>query len=164
MRSSAPIIPIRTTISPASSARAAAISPIRCGCSNCPILRGRCWRPGKSPPATPARCSPVADPDATARKIVAEGLTVRDVERLGRQGADEPPKILSAKEPAEIDADTRALEHSLSVALGTSVVIRHRGENGELRIKFKNLEQLDDFCRRLCQSDAAALRSRGASA
>jgi ParB family transcriptional regulator, chromosome partitioning protein len=106
----------------------------------------------------------VADPDATARKIVADGLTVRDVERLGQHGVDEPAKVPSAKEPAEIDADTRALEHSLSVALGTSVVIRHRGENGELRIKFNNLEQLDDFCRRLCQSDAAALRNRGASA
>src|ERR1700722_6187435 len=71
----------------------------------------------------------VADPDATARKIVADGLTVRDVERLGQHGVDEPAKVPSAKEPAEIDADTRALEHSLSVALGTSVVIRHRGEN-----------------------------------
>src|ERR1700722_14540083 len=71
----------------------------------------------------------VADPDATARKIVADGRTVRDVERLGQHGVDEPAKVPSAKEPAEIDADTRALEHSLSVALGTSVVIRHRGEN-----------------------------------
>jgi ParB family transcriptional regulator, chromosome partitioning protein len=106
----------------------------------------------------------VADPDATARKIVADGLTVRDVERLGQQGADEPAKAPSAREPAEVDADTRALEHSLSVALGTQVAIRHRGENGELRIKFKSLEQLDDFCRRLCQADSTALRSRNASA
>jgi ParB family transcriptional regulator, chromosome partitioning protein len=93
----------------------------------------------------------VADPDATARKILSEGLTVRDVERLGRE-ASEPapaPAPKAAGEPAEADADTRALEHSLGVALGTSVSIRCRGESGELRIKFGKLEQLDEFCRRL---------------
>ena len=105
----------------------------------------------------------VADPDATARKIVADGLTVRDVERLGQQAA-EPAKAAPIKAPAEVDADTRALEHNLSVALGTAVTIRHRGENGELRIKFNTLEQLDDFCRRLCKTDSAALSRRGASA
>jgi ParB family chromosome partitioning protein len=93
----------------------------------------------------------VADADATAKKIVAEGLTVRDVERLGRE-EDEPatpPAAKPAKDFREADADTRALEHSLGVALGTSVSIRGSGEKGELRIKFNNLEQLDDFCRRL---------------
>jgi ParB family chromosome partitioning protein len=92
----------------------------------------------------------VPNPDATARKILADGLTVRDVERLGQEAsADEPAKASSTKEPVEIDADTRALEHRLSVALGTSVTIRHRGEKGELRINFNKLEQLDDLCRRL---------------
>jgi ParB family transcriptional regulator, chromosome partitioning protein len=108
----------------------------------------------------------VADPDATARNILAQGLTVRDVERLGREpdeAATTPSGLSSAKPPAEIDADTQALEHSLSVALGTHVSIRHRGESGEVRIKFRNFEQLDDFCRRLCQ-DAANSRKSGAGA
>ena len=105
----------------------------------------------------------VADPDATAKNILSEGLTVRDVERLGREPEDAPPSSPSAKAPVEVDADTQALEHSLSVALGTNVSIRHRGESGEVRIKFKNFEQLDDFCRRLCQ-DAANLRKSGPSA
>jgi ParB family transcriptional regulator, chromosome partitioning protein len=104
----------------------------------------------------------VADPDATAKNILAEGLTVRDVERLGREPDDAPPANPTPKAPAEVDADTQALEHSLSVALGTNVSIRHRGESGEVRIKFKNFEQLDDFCRRLCQ-DAANSRKPGAS-
>jgi ParB family chromosome partitioning protein len=98
----------------------------------------------------------VADPDATAKTILAQGLTVRDVERLGREAAEEPMSDAPAREPAEVDADTRALERSLSAALGTSVSIRHRGESGEVRIKFRNLEQLDGFCRRLCQSDAGS--------
>ena len=107
----------------------------------------------------------VADPDATAKNILTQGLTVRDVERLGRSEPDDAPTSSpSAKAPAEVDADTQALEHSLSVALGTNVSIRHRGESGEVRIKFKNFEQLDDFCRRLCQPDAASLRKSGPSA
>lgn len=105
----------------------------------------------------------LADPDAIAGQIIARGLTVRDVERLGQQSA-EPARAPSTKEPAERDADTRALEHSLSVALGTIVTIRHRGESGEVRLKFNNFEQLDDLCRRLCQPDPANLRNRGASA
>jgi ParB family transcriptional regulator, chromosome partitioning protein len=34
------------------------------------------------------------------------------------------------------------------------VTIRHGGESGEIRIAFRNFDQLDDFCRRLCQSAA----------
>jgi ParB family chromosome partitioning protein len=95
----------------------------------------------------------VADPDATARAILNEGLTVRDVERLSREPESAAPGggAPTLRKPAETDPDTLALEHSLSVALGTSVSIRHRGEMGEVRIKFKSLEQLDDVCRRLCQ-------------
>jgi ParB family chromosome partitioning protein len=101
----------------------------------------------------------VADPDATAKAILAEGLTVRDVEKLNRERQlDEAPSSVAApaKAPAEVDSDTRALEHSLSVALGTIVSIRHRGESGEVRIKFHDFEQLDDFCRRLCSTGPAA--------
>jgi ParB family chromosome partitioning protein len=105
----------------------------------------------------------VPDPDATAKKILARGLTVRDVEKIG-QKADETESLAPAKEPVEVDADTRALEQSLSAALGTNVVIRHKGESGEVRLRFRNFEQLDDFCRRLCQSDSATLRKSGASA
>jgi len=104
----------------------------------------------------------VADPDATARQIIEKGLTVRDVERLGQQPA-ETARAPSAREPAALDADTRALEHSLSVALGTIVTIRHRGESGEVRLKFNDFEQLDDLCRRLCQ-ESSGLERRGARA
>lgn len=104
----------------------------------------------------------VADPDATAKAILADGLTVRDVERLGREPETAAPGSSPVRAPAEVDADTQALEHSLSVALGTSVSIRHHGESGEVRIKFKTFEQLDEFCRRLCATDAAASRKSGA--
>ncbi len=90
------------------------------------------------------------DPDAAARRIVAEGLTVRDVERMSQKPA-EPPKEKAPPRPApdKDDADTRALEKKLALTLGAKVTIRHDGERGELKLAFANFEQLDDFCRRL---------------
>jgi ParB family chromosome partitioning protein len=46
-------------------------------------------------------------------------------------------------------ADTRALEKRLSDALGLKVSVDHRGEGGTLRIKYRNLEQLDAVLRKL---------------
>ncbi len=90
----------------------------------------------------------VAHPDATADRIVAEGLTVRDIERLG-ENAGKTARV--RKEPAKVDADTLALQDRLGLALGAKVTVRHAGESGEIRIAFHNFDQLDDFCRRLCQ-------------
>ena len=59
----------------------------------------------------------VADPDAIADRIVAEGLTVRDVERLGENaGKTSTPR---AREPAPVDADTLAFRKNSALALGT---------------------------------------------
>ncbi len=89
------------------------------------------------------------DPDAVARRIVAEGLTVRDVERLSQAPAAPTEKAAPKKLLDKADADTRALEKRLSLALGVKVAVRHDGERGELKIAFANFEQLDDLCRRL---------------
>jgi ParB family transcriptional regulator, chromosome partitioning protein len=90
----------------------------------------------------------VPQPDVIADRIVAEGLTVRDVERMGENaGAATRAKA----KPRETDADTAALAEKLGLALGAKVAIRHSGESGDIRIAFRNFEQLDDFCRRLCQ-------------
>ncbi len=94
----------------------------------------------------------VADPDAVADRIVAKGLTVRDVERLGERAGQSQRGGARAAKP--VDADTRALEEKLGLALGTKVTIRHSGDSGEMRIAFHDFEQLDDFCRRLSQPAA----------
>jgi ParB family chromosome partitioning protein len=55
-----------------------------------------------------------------------------------------PPK------PAiEKDVDTEALEADISRELGLIVDIRHGREGGEIRIKYRDLEQLDEVCKRL---------------
>lgn len=80
-----------------------------------------------------------------ARRVVEQGLTVRDVERLGQaEAAAKPGRIKSEK-----DADTRALERTLSDLLGMIVSIKHRGESGELSIRYANLEQLEALTNRL---------------
>src|SRR6202453_1267240 len=77
----------------------------------------------------------VAHPDALADRIVAQGLTVRDIERFGENpGKTGRPR----KAPAPIDADTAALQDKLGLALGTKVMIRHDGESGEIRIAFRD--------------------------
>ena len=89
----------------------------------------------------------MADADAIADKIVAQGLSVRDVEKLAQKSAERAAHKASAAEGK--DADTRALEQSLGEVLGLHVTISHHGEAGEMRIRFKTLDQLDDLCRRL---------------
>ena len=91
----------------------------------------------------------VSDPDGLADRIVAEGLTVRDIERLG-ENAGKTPRPRKASAP--VDADTRALQEKLTLELGAKVTIRTSGESGELAIAFKDFEQLDDFCRRLSRA------------
>ncbi|MGB8278773.1 MAG: ParB/RepB/Spo0J family partition protein [Methylovirgula sp.] len=89
----------------------------------------------------------IADADAIADRIVAQGLSVRDVERIAQRSAER-----AARKPASVeekDADTRALEKSLADALGLLVTIAHHGDAGELRIRYKTLEQLEDLCRKL---------------
>ncbi len=95
---------------------------------------------------------PAKDPAAVAREIVAKGLTVRDVERIAQgdaaaSGAAPQKRSRQAKDP-----DTRAVEKALEDVLGLNVSIAHGAAGGELRIKYKSLEQLDALCRRLKDS------------
>jgi ParB family chromosome partitioning protein len=86
------------------------------------------------------------DPIAAARRIVEVGLNVRDVEKLGESAGRK--KGAGGRKPSK-DADTRALEKSLSDRVGLAVTIDHHGNGGHVTVTYKTLEQLDDICRRL---------------
>lgn len=89
------------------------------------------------------------DPAALAKRIVEEGLTVRSAEALAQSVITEPQGRAKTPKPDK-DADTRALEKQLSDALGLAVEISHKPNgSGELRIRYKSLEQLDEIARRL---------------
>ncbi|MBL1255479.1 ParB/RepB/Spo0J family partition protein [Methylocystis sp. Sn-Cys] len=95
----------------------------------------------------------VENPEAVARQIVEQGLTVRDVEAMSQaqtnaqSPANDPD---GSKRPRpEKDANTRALEKSLGDSLGMAVDIKNQGERGEIRIRYQSLDQLDAICRLL---------------
>jgi len=92
------------------------------------------------------------NPLMLARKVVADGLSVRETERLAKSGLSKPGgKGGGAPTGPEKDADTRALEGDLSATLGMKVTIDHKpgGEKGRLIIDYKDLEELDSLCGRL---------------
>ena len=92
----------------------------------------------------------VHDAEAVAKRIVDQGMSVRQVEEIA-QADQTMPRNLETKSAHKIqkDPDTRALERALQEVLGLNVEIAHKGQGGELRIRYKTLEQLDGLCRRL---------------
>src|SRR6185295_12603563 len=86
------------------------------------------------------------DPVTAAKRIVAEGMSVRETEALN---AEKPTKAKKTAKPMRKDTDTLALEKTLSDRLGLTVTIDHKPSGGEVRISYTTLEQLDDVCQRL---------------
>ncbi|MEM8582170.1 MAG: chromosome partitioning protein ParB, partial [Pseudomonadota bacterium] len=92
------------------------------------------------------------NPEALAKKIVSDGLSVRETERLAKGGgAKKGPASPQVTGKPEKDADTRALEADLSATLGMKVAIDHSagGTDGKLTIGYKDFDQLDSLCRLL---------------
>ncbi|MEE9313885.1 MAG: ParB/RepB/Spo0J family partition protein [Rhizobiaceae bacterium] len=90
-------------------------------------------------------------PEALAKRIVSEGLSVRQAEQLAAI-ADRPEGLetKSTKGKLAKDADTIALEKRLSDALGLKIKIAHKvSGKGRLMIDYKSLEQLDDLVAKL---------------
>ena len=87
----------------------------------------------------------IGKPDAEkrAQEIVSGSMNVRQAERRSKN----PSK---ARKTSPKDADTRALEKSISDSIGMKVEISHKGEHGgEVKIQYRTLEQLDDLMHRL---------------
>ena len=95
----------------------------------------------------------VPDPLAAAKRIVEEGLNVRQTEELAHvEGVPvrKPQKARAAGGKTK-DADTIALEKRVSDALGLTVSVNHRNPGGTVQINYRNLEQLDEVMRRLAK-------------
>jgi ParB family chromosome partitioning protein len=94
----------------------------------------------------------VNNPVDVAKRIVNEGMSVRQVEEIAQADSGGSAKVAAKAAKSgkvEKDPDTRALEKALQDVLGLTVSIDHKGKGGELRIQYKTLEQLDGLCRRL---------------
>jgi ParB family chromosome partitioning protein len=82
--------------------------------------------------------------EALANEIVAGALNVREVEQRSQTHKSSKAKVKPE------DPNIKAMEDSISNALGLKVQVIHKGsKGGEVRISYKTLEQLDDVERRL---------------
>jgi len=95
-----------------------------------------------------------ADPEAIARRAIAEGLSVRAVEALaaGRSGPRPRPHHALVTAARGDDPNITALEVQLSESLGMPVaLVVSDGTSGSLSVRFASLDQLDWLCARLGQ-------------
>jgi ParB family chromosome partitioning protein len=92
-----------------------------------------------------------ADPLGLARRIVAEGLTVRQAEALAREARQQPRGKATRRGADARDADTRAMEKRLEEATGLKVALQHKrgGDSGSVTFRYSNLDQFDDLVQKL---------------
>jgi len=90
------------------------------------------------------------DPVALARRVVEDDLSVRETERLAKDGR--PPAKRKLQHGDGKDADTRALELDLHVAVNLPVSINHRPDgSGKVVISYGDLDQLDGLCEKFTE-------------
>jgi len=97
---------------------------------------------------------PGASQVALAQKIMAQGLSVREAERLsvmlaragGQMGAK--PSKKGADTPAA-DPDLQRLSREIADLIGLSAEFKLKGKGGELRIRFSRADELDALFKKL---------------
>jgi ParB family chromosome partitioning protein len=97
---------------------------------------------------------PGASQVALAQKIMAQGLSVREAERLsavlaragGQMGANKPKKAADAH---AADPDLRRLSREIADQIGLSAEFKLKGKGGELRIRFSKADELDALLKKL---------------
>jgi len=93
------------------------------------------------------------DPAELTAEIIANGLSVREAERLARRVRPGPGSDIaraSTRNAARgTNADIDALERQLGDLLGLRVKVQHKGDGGSVQLHYSTLEQLDMICQRL---------------
>lgn len=86
---------------------------------------------------------PAEEQRVAAHKVVAQGLSVRETERLVKRLQAETAVVAKA-EKASVDPDIQRLEQFLSENLATRVQIKHGPKGkGQLVISYNSLDELD---------------------
>ncbi len=89
------------------------------------------------------------EPESLAKRVVAEGLSVRETERLA-SNPEGPSNSAGTGSKRRKSADTLDLEKRLSDHLGLKVTIDHKDNGkGKLVVSYRNLDQLDGLAQRL---------------
>jgi ParB family chromosome partitioning protein len=93
----------------------------------------------------------VRDAGGVARRIVEEGLSVREVEALASAEVPEGdgPRPGRPRRTAEKDAGIRSLEQAMARALGVNVALKSKVAGaGEIRIRYETAAELEALCQR----------------
>ena len=92
---------------------------------------------------------PPGQQTAAAARVVAQGLSVRETERLVHQFAH-PGRRTGKRGAREVDPDLARLQEDLAEALGAKVTIEPKADGaGKLIIGYSSLEQLDGILAKL---------------
>jgi len=81
-----------------------------------------------------------------ANKIVLEGLSVREAEKLVQNQSEQTPAKSTVKKPTKIDRDTQQLQDEMSAHLGARVEIKsNKKGGGKLVIEYSSNDHLDEL-------------------
>lgn len=97
---------------------------------------------------------PSASQVALAQKIAAQGLSVREAERLSTAlarvgGQIGTKKIKNSGDTAASDPDLHRLSREIADLIGLSAEFKLKGRGGELRIRFSQADELDALFKKL---------------
>jgi ParB family chromosome partitioning protein len=95
------------------------------------------------------------NPEVLARRVVAEGLSVRATEQLaaGERGKPVRPRhALERTVTPDPNADALELQIAESLGMPVALSVAPGGESGSLTIRFASLDQLDWLCAKLGQA------------
>lgn len=92
------------------------------------------------------------NPEVLAKKVVDQGLSVRQTEELAITEGEKKGRAANRKiSGGGKDREVMAIEAELSSMLKTAVTIRWKGENGKIIIDCDSFEKLDIILQRLTQ-------------
>jgi ParB family chromosome partitioning protein len=96
---------------------------------------------------------PGASQVALAQKIMAQGLSVREAERLSavlaRAGGQMGAKKSKQAANSATDPDLQRLSREIADQIGLSTEFKLKGKGGELRIRFSKADELDALIKKL---------------
>jgi ParB family chromosome partitioning protein len=80
------------------------------------------------------------DPDSIADKVVAQGLSVRDVESLGKTSTETKRSRKSRGDSS--DPNIKSIADKIALSRGVEVEIKQIGRKHDVRIKVRDIDQL----------------------
>ena len=99
---------------------------------------------------------PGASQVALAQRISAQGLSVREAERMtaalviaGGQIGDKKAKTIASGSKPNSDPDMQRLTQEIADLIGLSTEFKLKGKGGELRIRFSQFDELDSLLKKL---------------